>query len=137
MPYKDKAKRREKDHGRDPEKVRANRKRYNDKNRDKIKSYYLNTKTHREEKRLLRKYGLTSKERAVLLASQGGCCATCRTPEEKASRGKLHIDHNHTTGRVRGLLCNGCNYTLGLVKEDPEVLQNLINYLGIHVGSNH
>lgn len=132
MPYKDKDKRLERDRRyreKNKEKVTAARLKYNDANREKIKGYYENTKVHREEKRLLRKYGLTSKERAALFLLQKGCCATCGIPENKSSRGKLHIDHDHMTGRVRGLLCNGCNYVLGLVKEDSKVLRNLIKYL--------
>lgn len=42
---------------------------------------------------------------------------------------KIHVDHDHTTGAVRGFLCSGCNSALGLVKEDPERLRKLAEYI--------
>lgn len=52
-----------------------------------------------------------------------GECATCGSVE------RLCIDHDHATGRVRGLLCNDCNLSLGYAKDSIETLKNLIKYL--------
>lgn len=58
-------------------------------------------------------YGLTTEELEAMRAAHAGRCAICgKTPE------KLHIDHDHQTGRVRGLLCPRCNKALGFVEDD-------------------
>ena len=59
-----------------------------------------------------------------MVAEQGGVCAACRTDEPK------HVDHDHQTGHVRGVLCFLCNQALGNVRDDVERLQRLIDYLG-------
>lgn len=68
-----------------------------------------------------------------LLAKQGDLCALCRRPEKsKAVSGamkSLSVDHCHTTGRVRGLLCDRCNRGIGLLGDDPERLAKVIEYL--------
>lgn len=71
---------------------------------------------------LRRKYGLTGDEYDRLLAAQGGLCAICRQPERLMGRGRvrrLAVDHDHRTGRVRGLLCASCNTILGHLRDDP------------------
>lgn len=67
-----------------------------------------------------------------LLNSQGGLCAICGTNKGFSGGGdnrRLAIDHCHTTGAVRGLLCGNCNRMLGLVKDSVETLKNAIKYL--------
>ena len=69
-----------------------------------------------------------------LLARQGGACAVCHdknNSETTMRRGKrgLHVDHDHKTGQVRGLLCNGCNRALGFTGDRPEVLRAAADYL--------
>ena len=49
---------------------------------------------------------------------------------------KLSIDHNHTTGKVRGVLCNRCNIALGMLKENPEIIKQAIAYLSIDFSNN-
>jgi hypothetical protein len=58
-----------------------------------------------------------------MLAEQEGSCKVCGMP------GKLHVDHDHETGAVRGLLCGGCNHALGHAGDNPNVLEALANYL--------
>ena len=82
----------------------------------------------------IQQYGLTVEAFEAMLAEQHGVCGICGQPETKLSRWgtimSLSIDHNHTTGEVRGLLCARCNMTIGQVNEDTEVLSRMINYLG-------
>jgi hypothetical protein len=69
------------------------------------------------------KYGISEEEFDLLVESQDRRCAICRRPETIMRRGKLSrlsVDHDHTTGLVRGLLCQTCNSTLGLLRDDPD-----------------
>ena len=78
----------------------------------------------------LKRYGLTPKDYQKLLRSQDSTCAVCDAKYHiKSKKQNLAVDHCHTTGKVRGLLCNRCNYALGLVEDDRGLLLNLINYL--------
>lgn len=78
-------------------------------------------------------YGITQDEFEALLASQGGVCAICREPETARHQNgdvrSLAVDHDHDTGRVRGLLCTNCNQALGKFKDDAERLQRAVEYL--------
>jgi hypothetical protein len=79
--------------------------------------------------RTARRYGLTPDAREALLAFQGGVCAICgRDPADGFSR-RYHIDHDHKTGIVRGILCASCNVALGGFKDDPVRLAAAIRYL--------
>lgn len=71
-------------------------------------------------------YGLTPDSFESLLVSQGGVCAICQGPPGK--RGWV-VDHKAGTNVARGILCNSCNVAIGLLKENPEVLQAAISYL--------
>lgn len=75
----------------------------------------------------LRRYGLTVEDYNKILAEQGGLCAICRKP--CTVNPSLSVDHDHKTGKVRGLLCSLCNQALGLAKDSPEVLEALARYL--------
>jgi recombination endonuclease VII len=75
---------------------------------------------------LSRRYGITAEEADVMLGEQGGLCAICgRAPAE-------HVDHDHATGRVRALLCFGCNGGLGQFKDDPAALRAAAGYVERH-----
>lgn len=82
-------------------------------------------------------YGITLEEYEKLLTKQNNCCALCETKENtikeiKPSQNKqlcFAVDHDHITGRVRGLLCNQCNRALGMFKDDPNLLRSAIQYL--------
>ena len=73
-------------------------------------------------------------EYETLLEKQNWVCAVCLSPETMVDKrsGKtrrLAVDHNHATGMVRGLLCCACNQTIGRLKENPDTLRRLADYL--------
>lgn len=72
---------------------------------------------------LLWNYGLTEKEWAELLCKQGGKCPIC----EKSAPD--HVDHDHKTGKIRGLLCGQCNVALGMLKDSPRAALRAAKYL--------
>jgi hypothetical protein len=78
-------------------------------------------------------YGITKADYDRMFLEQDGVCAICKQPEiAKHGNGEtkaLHIDHCHTNGNVRGLLCTRCNYSIGGFKDSVEILTNAINYL--------
>lgn len=73
-------------------------------------------------------YGITLAEFDDLWIEQGGMCAICKQPDHND---KLHVDHNHLTGKIRGLLCHHCNSGLGLFRDSPNILNGAIEYLSI------
>lgn len=76
-------------------------------------------------------YGLTREQWHEILANQGGRCAICLTEEPKG-RGQWHVDHDHATGKVRGLLCARCNRGLGLFSDSLALLRATVSYLETH-----
>jgi len=78
-------------------------------------------------------YGMTLEEFEQRLEEQGGVCAICKQPETGCSRQgrvkRLSVDHDHKTGKIRGLICNGCNRALGYFNDDPEKMRAAIDYL--------
>ena len=77
---------------------------------------------------LRRRFGITELDYEKMLREQNGRCAICKTlpPSIKT---KLHIDHDHKTGVVRGLLCHKCNTGLGMFMDNAEIMQSAIDYL--------
>ena len=76
-----------------------------------------------------RNYGVTADWFRDQLVGQAGRCAICGSVFK--SERDTHIDHDHSTKRVRGLLCNGCNLVLGHAKDSQVILTNAIRYLGV------
>lgn len=76
-------------------------------------------------------YGVTPDQTAAMLAAQANRCAICGT-EAGIGKNGLHLDHDHTTGKVRALLCGPCNNGLGLFKDDPARLRAAAAYLEAH-----
>jgi hypothetical protein len=68
-------------------------------------------------------YGITLDEYNLLLSNG---CNVCGSTE------RLHCDHDHKTGKVRGCLCHSCNISLGHMKDDPTLLRKLANYVEVH-----
>jgi hypothetical protein len=80
-------------------------------------------------------YGITPADYYRMLAEQNGCCNLCGS-DNPNSRGYKHlkdamfcIDHSHSTKKVRGLLCTGCNRAIGLIKDNPQTAINMAEYL--------
>lgn len=91
--------------------------------------YHANREKIRAKSKWYRRkavFGITKEQFFEILASQDGACAICRTKEVK---GEFHIDHNHITKEIRGILCQGCNTGLGMMKDSLTVLRNAITYL--------
>ena len=120
---------------RHPEKVAKRLKRWRTKNADRVRagkraSYHRNrdkTVQLLRKKHLQEKYGLTVAQYEAMHRRQGGKCKVCREPEKTNAR--LAVDHCHTTGRVRGLLCKSCNWGIGLLKDDAKLLRRAAGYL--------
>lgn len=88
---------------------------------------------HRKWKKfIVRRYGITHDEYYEMLNQQNGVCKICGSEDnnsERCSSNKLFIDHCHSTGKVRGLLCHKCNQALGYFNDDTDRLQKAIEYL--------
>jgi hypothetical protein len=73
---------------------------------------------------LLSKYGITPEQRADIYQAQGGACAICERALEEFGK-QTHVDHCHTTGTVRGILCNTCNWFLSRIDADPAIVERI------------
>lgn len=85
------------------------------------------------DSRLRRTYGITLDDYDEMLMAQGSGCAICGKAPDKNGR-RLCVDHNHNTGRVRGLLCDGCNKALGNLQDSPELCRLAAQYLTLCEG---
>lgn len=101
---------------------------------EKCKEWRLDNPDHDRKRSLKQRYGLTIEEWQVLVSKQKNLCAICLEPNTQRNNKteevrSLHVDHNHDTGEIRGLLCHGCNAALGLVKDNVNTLVRMIDYL--------
>ena len=110
-------------------------KKWQDDNADRFREYQRayrrrpDVKLRERDSYLRRKYGITLEEYDALLAKQGGVCAICgRAPRDDIS---LHVDHDHATGKVRGLLCFRCNNAVGDLEDDPNILRRAAVYVDV------
>lgn len=97
------------------DKARASARKYQQANRSKLRELSL------------KKYGLTTEEFEAKLTDQKHKCTTCKT--ELRTGHHTHIDHCHTTGQTRGILCAQCNHALGLAKDNPTLLRAMADYI--------
>jgi hypothetical protein len=76
---------------------------------------------------LKRTFGITPEDYALRLQSQGGGCAVCKRPPKPGA--SLHVDHDHESGYVRGLLCFSCNAALGHFQDDLDRIDAALTYV--------
>lgn len=114
-----------------PEWVKASNKKYYAEHSEKEKTrnrqyraeHPVEVKACKRRYRLKRNFGLTPTDYDQMEREQNGCCKIC------GKQVKLHVDHDHVTGTVRGLLCHQCNTVLGLVGESRMTLRKMATYL--------
>lgn len=78
------------------------------------------------------RYGITAEDYNALLKNQDYSCAICKTKDPSSKRkgsSKFHVDHCHSTGKIRGLLCNSCNTAIGHLNDDETNLVAALRYL--------
>lgn len=119
---------------------RAYDKAYSLANKDKIKAYdkeyYKANKEKWQDYNWLKKFNISREDYEALLAKQDGVCDICKIASPGKTRASFSIDHDHKTGKIRGLLCSGCNTAIGLMYESKETLANAIKYLEKHEGTD-
>lgn len=107
----------------------ARARKWKEKNRDKYNKWRNAWRRQHRERAygysLKKLYGISLEEYKAMLSKQKGKCAICRKPP----KGRLHVDHDHKTGRVRGLLCQICNLRVGTLETFGLVKRALV-YLG-------
>lgn len=133
MPYKD------------PEKKRDFDRRYRKANKEKLAKYHKDwrennpDKTYADSRRewvknnpdkvrnfnLKKRFGIDISKYNEMFSAQNGVCAICKQPSPES----LHVDHDHVTGKIRGLLHRKCNLALGGFNDNVELLRNAIEYL--------
>ena len=120
------------------EERKAYMKEYRQNNKDQIakqKKGYRDRPGNKEKvqkQHLKRKYDLTQEEYDKMLEQQNNKCVICGDYETNKRKGEiqsLSVDHCHKTGKIRGLLCNNCNLTLGYSKEDIYRLNKCIEFI--------
>lgn len=104
--------------------------------------WYKKRKQHRKDNpekhldySLRTRFDITLDEYKSKLLQQRGVCVICGQPETATSRGKvklLSVDHNHSNGQIRGLLCDKCNHLIGNANEDIAVLDSAIRYISFY-----
>ena len=120
----------------DRERKRKNTAAWRAANPEKARAQYAKWRQDNPEKHaaslrkaaLKRKYGVTQEQFRQMLARQGGGCAVCRRTETSNGH-DWTVDHDHVTGKIRGLLCSQCNSMLGMAGDSKENLQRGIRYL--------
>jgi hypothetical protein len=122
-------------------------KQYRENNKEYFQEYYKSTTSPESRKEMWEKqkdkpsvkqksrdhhlktmYGITQDEYNQMFEKQEGCCAICNKHQSEVSRA-LSVDHNHSNGKVRGLLCHTCNSAIGKFYDNVSLLENAITYL--------
>lgn len=111
----------------DPAKINARNKRYNENNKEKVaerQARYARENVEDRRKSHRKQQGILEFDKGPELATaQGNVCAICSSPAP------THMDHDHATGRARGMLCRLCNNGIGMLRDNPDLLEKAIVYL--------
>lgn len=109
-------------------------KEYREKNKERIRQHQKKwAETNPEavvEKSLKRNYGISLEQYKEMESRQEGLCSICRRPP--VGKKRLGVDHNHTTGKIRDLLCHHCNAAIGHLMESPELMRSAAEYIERH-----
>lgn len=100
-----------------------------DREKEKKKLYHINNRKIAHGWHLRNKYNITLVEYQEMLNKQNGKCAICGSDKPRGRYKHFAVDHNHTTGELRGLLCSPCNIGIGHLQDSPELLHKAANYL--------
>ncbi len=87
------------------------------------------TKKKLKIRNLYKRYGITLDEYLALCEAQHHCCKICNVSKEELGTSGLVVDHDHPSGKIRGVLCNNCNTLLGYAKDNIQILLQSIDYL--------
>jgi hypothetical protein len=121
-----------------PKKVKRAQRNWTKRNRDKILKRNREIRAEHPERarnhHLKFAFGITLDDYNKMFQTQNGLCAICGQPETKIDKQKnklrvLSVDHNHTTGQIRSLLCDRCNLGIAFFKDNAEILSSASNYL--------
>lgn len=116
-----------------PERAREKKRQWDQVNRDRVnqqaRERYRNDPTRDLNAKRKYRYGVDGEMFGQMLVEQHGLCAICGEPP---GRNRLHVDHCHESGAVRGLLCARCNQGLGFFRDDPSLLAKAMRYLKKH-----
>lgn len=112
--------------------ILARGKKYREENKEVIKErskdYTARSVDKRKDYHLKKHFNMSLNDYNLMLQSQNQSCLICLRHESEFKK-KLAVDHCHQTGKVRGILCHGCNKSLGSLQDSIENLQRAINYL--------
>lgn len=105
---------------------------YQNKNKETLKQksreFLEKNPTYQRDRHLQYAYGITLERYNEIFSEQKGCCGVCGKHQSEMKQ-SLVVDHDHQTSVVRGLLCNKCNFMLGLANDDPDILMLGADYL--------
>lgn len=112
-------------------KAKAWREKNPERNRENCRKAEQRNKEKRRAQRLKRYYGISFAEYQDLIEQQKGLCKICgRDPLKVFLRSSSYcVDHDHETGKVRGILCGKCNAALGMLQDSPEILRKAAEYI--------
>lgn len=116
------------------EKRRIYKKKYFQKNKDKIYNRRKNNPINIEKRQqyyIKSRYGISLEQYKQMLIDKNYCCDICgyKQPPNATKMQKLYIDHDHKTKRIRGLICSNCNAALGYLRDNIAVVEQASKYL--------